>query len=107
LNDQQIRLFSSSQTDDWATPRWPYDQLHAEFHFDLDPCPLHARFDGLEIPWFGNVFVNPPYSRTKESLAKAHVELAAGSARTAGFRMVVIFRNQCFLSDATAEQTGT
>jgi hypothetical protein len=107
LNHQQIKLFSSRQTDHWATPRWLYNRLNAEFYFDLDPCPLHAQFDGLGIPRFGNVFVNPPNSRATEFLAKAHDELAAGTARTAGFRMVVVFRNHRFLPDATAEQTGT
>lgn len=85
MNAQQISLFRSKQTDHWATPRWLYDRLNSEFHFDLDPCPLYAQFDGLRIPWLGNVFVNPPYSRVKEFLAKAHQELSAGRAHTVVF----------------------
>ena len=33
--------------DNWATPKELYDQLHEEFRFDFDPCPLYADFDGL------------------------------------------------------------
>ena len=28
----------SSTTDLWATPQDFFDELNAEFHFDLDPC---------------------------------------------------------------------
>ena len=61
-------------TDDWYTPRWIIDTLGP---FDLDPCapPLSVRpfdiapkcytkdDDGLEQPWEGVVWLNPPYSR--------------------------------------------
>jgi len=49
--------------DNWETPQWLYDKLNAEFHFDFDPCPLNADFDGLTIPWGKSNFVNPPYNR--------------------------------------------
>jgi len=49
--------------DHWQTPQWLYDQLDAEFHFDFDPCPIHADFDGLAISWGGSNFINPPYNR--------------------------------------------
>lgn len=50
-------------SDHWATPANLYKKLNDEFHFDFDPCPLHADFDGLQIEW-GNVnFINPPYNR--------------------------------------------
>ena len=51
----------SSLTPHWATPQSVYDELDAEFHFTLDPCPLDPTFDGLNIDWTGTVFVNPPY----------------------------------------------
>ena len=28
----------TSETDEWATPRWVFDALHREFRFTLDPC---------------------------------------------------------------------
>lgn len=50
-------------SDHWATPKKLYDELNAEFHFDFDPCPLYATFDGLKMDWGGSNFVNPPYNR--------------------------------------------
>ena len=66
-------LFSSN-TDMWATPQAFFDQLNAEFDFNLDPCATHenakcATFftkevDGLKQNWGGyRVFCNPPYGR--------------------------------------------
>ena len=66
-------LFSSA-TDDWPTPQWLFDALHAEFSFTLDPCASKenakcVRFftrdqDGLLQDWGRQtVFMNPPYGR--------------------------------------------
>ncbi len=67
-------LFSSS-TDLWATPQSLFDELDAEFNFNLDPCaiPENAKCEryftpetnGLSQNWGGgqNVFCNPPYGR--------------------------------------------
>lgn len=54
----------SSASPHWTTPENTYVGLDAEFHFTMDPCPLQATFDGLDIPWVGAVFVNPPYGRS-------------------------------------------
>jgi site-specific DNA-methyltransferase (adenine-specific) len=89
LDENTIKLFGSKNTDDWATPRYLYNQLDAEFHFDLDPCPLEPKEDGLSIEWNGNIFVNPPYSKVKEFLQKAHIELKSGRAKTVVFLVFV------------------
>lgn len=59
-------------SDEWYTPPAIFTKLG---HFDLDPCaavqPLweiadtnySAIDDGLSKPWFGKVWLNPPYSR--------------------------------------------
>ena len=67
--------------DDWATPKYFYDTLDSEFHFDFDPCPLGAAKnltpdnDGLVIDWGQRSFVNPPYSRKlKEAFVRKAVE---------------------------------
>lgn len=61
------RVIFKSQTVEWATPKGVYDQLHGEFRFDYDPCPLNGDADGLATlftAWAGKrVFVNPPYGR--------------------------------------------
>jgi hypothetical protein len=65
----------SATSDDWITPRWLIEQLGP---FDLDPCASDTQpwpcamvqwraFDnGLMLPWFGNVFLNPPYGKALE-----------------------------------------
>ena len=57
------RVVFSSVSVEWRTPRALYQALEAEVGgFDLDPCPFGGT-DGLDIPWTGKVFVNPPYGR--------------------------------------------
>lgn len=77
-------------SDHWATP-WPIvRQLEMEFGvFDLDPCcvPDTAKVpryyteddDGLALPWFGRVFLNPPYSKPAPWLEKAIAETRSRS----------------------------
>lgn len=53
----------SSNTNEWATPQRFFDELNAEFHFDLDPCATHQNAkcekhytiedDGLTQNWGG------------------------------------------------------
>ncbi len=51
--------------DDWKTPAYFYDPLHAEFNFDFDPCPFqhHMKWDGLDVTFLQRNYINPPYSR--------------------------------------------
>ena len=63
----------SSKTDLWETPQALFDELNAEFSFTLDVCalPTNAKcadyytpdMDGLQQPWQGRVWCNPPYGR--------------------------------------------
>ena len=61
----------SSYSVEWETPKDFYNKLNEEFNFDLDPCcnNLNAKCknyyakNGLERPWFGTVFMNPPYGK--------------------------------------------
>lgn len=71
----------SDEYDHWGTPKSVYDALDAEFHFDFDPCPLHALFDGLVVPWGKSNFVNPPYNRRDKPLfiLKAYDEWLRGN----------------------------
>ena len=74
-------LFTST-TDLWETPQEFFDELDAEFHFDVDVCalPENAKCgkyyspndDGLTQPWKGMCWCNPPYGRQIGSwIAKA------------------------------------
>ena len=80
----------SHERDDWATPKWLFERLDAEFHFTLDPCASDEnatcpRFytkaeDGLTRPWSGSVFLNPPYGRPLGRwLEKAQESARAGA----------------------------
>ena len=80
MNNQQIKLFSSKKTDNWATPEWLYKELDEEFTFDFAPCPLNSTFDGLKMSWGKRNFINPPYSNVIGFLQKAHEELKNGNA---------------------------
>lgn len=92
--DRQGRLtraaFASSASDEWATPREFFGVVEREIGgFDLDPCcvPSSAkapRFftladDGLAQSWAGRVWLNPPYSKMGDWMAKAHATAAAGA----------------------------
>ena len=67
-------------SDHWETPEWLYKKLNDEFHFDFDPCPLRADFDGLAIEWKQSNFVNPPYNRVDKPkfIQKAYEERQKG-----------------------------
>jgi phage N-6-adenine-methyltransferase len=64
---------TTSASAEWGTPQWLFDQLDAEFAFDLDPCctvenakcarHFTASDDGLSQEWTGTVYMNPPYGR--------------------------------------------
>ena len=70
-----IAYMPKAQRTDWRTPPALFDKLAAEFGpFDLDPCGAADSYasrhcagywadGGLDHPWWGRVFVNPPYGR--------------------------------------------
>lgn len=77
-----FQLNRKTNSDIWITPQWIIDKLGI---FDLDPCgwlpngnPIvktannyfTEEDNGLNKSWFGDVFVNFPYSQSKEWLTK-------------------------------------
>lgn len=75
-------LHFSSATTEWETPPALYAALDEEFMFDLDPAATNENYKceryyiapcenaygwvshgGLDLPWDGRVFLNPPYGR--------------------------------------------
>ncbi len=89
---------NASVNHDWHTPHEFLERLYTVFgEFDLDPCsptrkknaaPVKAKVrytvedDGLGLPWFGTVFLNPPYGRTLGHWTmKAKEEVAKGNAK--------------------------
>ena len=61
----------TGESDEWYTPKWMFDAFGVTF--DLDPCSpgcdhwvpakdiYTKKDDGLLQPWYGFVFVNPPF----------------------------------------------
>lgn len=84
-------LMFSSKSDLWETPQDFFDRLNEEFHFDIDVCalPENAKceryytpeMDGLEQPWEGTCWCNPPYGKHSiiKWVRKAAFSAAAGS----------------------------
>ena len=62
MNMMNAGLYSSN-TDEWETPQWLFNELDKEFHFDLDPCASDENHkcdhyftkndDGLGKNWGG------------------------------------------------------
>lgn len=68
----EARAVPKHKSVEWYTPRWVFDELGLTF--DLDPAsphdmetavPAETKYtvfdDGLKLPWFGRVWMNPPY----------------------------------------------
>ena len=81
-------VFYSSKTDMWATPQDFFDVLDAEFHFTLDACAVKENAkcaayytpeqNGLDQPWTGQVWCNPPYGRNVGQWVKKAHDTASG-----------------------------
>jgi len=67
------------ESSEWRTPRYIFNALGLEF--DLDPCAPEDGFcyvpakkiftrrdNGLQLPWQGLVFVNPPWSEKRRGV---------------------------------------
>jgi phage N-6-adenine-methyltransferase len=66
-----MRLLGSTKDENWGTPQSFFDELNAEFHFNLDAAASESntkckRFyskedDAMTQTWSGRVWLNPPY----------------------------------------------
>lgn len=95
--DDKTRHYALSEKDNWETPCETVEEFaDALGCIHLDPCAspntehgdvanyrLEDDQDGLQLPWFGNVFINPPFSFKVEWLEKLIEELEAGRVDTA------------------------
>lgn len=78
------RIHTSSNRSDWETPPTLVADLQTVFDFDLDVCASRPNVceqfyspedDGLIKPWYGLIWMNPPYSR------KCHIDQWTRKAR--------------------------
>lgn len=84
-----LSLEPAQRNDRWLTPLSVIESLG---RFDLDPCgapnhPTAGRVylqengdDGLRDPWFGRVWLNPPYGRTMRAWVERMVGHGTGTA---------------------------
>lgn len=76
-------FFQKSKKDIWQTPTEITQPLNETIGIDLDPCAgpdtqiadtnwsIEYGKDGLKSNWFGNVFINPPFSNKTEFIKKS------------------------------------
>ena len=85
------RRQSTHKSVEWYTPKWVFDELAMEF--DLDPAhphdmesavPAKTKYtifdDGLKQPWFGKVWLNPPYGTSTPVWIRRMIEHKNGIA---------------------------
>lgn len=85
------RTVSQHKSVEWYTPRWVFDSLGLAF--DLDPASPHdfetdvpaktkltVFDDGLRRPWFGRVWLNPPYGNQTAAWMRRMSDHANGIA---------------------------
>lgn len=89
LGGENQDLGSKQREVRWLTPKPLVESLGS---FDLDPCgaPNHALAnrtyllengeDGLKLPWFGRVWLNPPYGKAQAPFLDRMVEHGNGVA---------------------------
>lgn len=87
------KVVFSHKSDDWATPKDLYERLDSEFSFDIDAAANEQNHkcdmwfglggyaeDALALHWPRRTYwLNPPYSRCREFMAKAAHECMNGS----------------------------
>lgn len=62
------------------TPDEVWQWLHEKFGKKLfDPCPVNPQYDGREIPWEKNNYINPPYNECGIWLKKCVEETRKGN----------------------------
>ena len=88
MNDKKACF--SAKTDEWSTPDDFYNVLNSIYQFTLDPCASDdshkcekyytIETNGLLQSWENDVvWMNPPYSKSKEWIEKAYNEYLEGS----------------------------
>lgn len=94
--DGHNSVMFSKKGDEWCTPKWLFDELNNEFHFDVDAAATHNNHlcdgyftkdnpsgDGLSLDWYCSIrkrfWLNPPYSKIGAFIKKAYEESLKGA----------------------------
>ena len=90
--DERVKQgMKSSEKQDWSTPQVFVDAVGRHLNvggFDLDVCAASENAkapswyteadDGLQQPWYGAVWCNPPYAEVEAWFNKANHEILRG-----------------------------
>ncbi len=85
MNQNTMKVMTSSKSDKYGTPVGLFRELEHEFQFTVDVCATEENAkcpkyftpaqNGLTQSWEGErVFMNPPYSKIKQWIEKAWLE---------------------------------
>lgn len=83
IREVRLGVHFSSENEGWETPQDLFDDLDAEFRFEVDVCAtadnskcetyFSREQNGLNQPWRGSCWMNPPYGDVIGAwIAKAH-----------------------------------
>jgi phage N-6-adenine-methyltransferase len=91
MNTATTAVMFGKASDEWTTPQAFWLTLHEEFDFEIDaaasrdnaklPVYFDAHIDGLVAHWHdcaSRAWLNPPYSKCAEFVAKADMERQHG-----------------------------
>lgn len=96
------QILFSHKSDEHITPQGLYDELNAQYNFELDPATtednvLGTKYfytksnDGLNQSWENvNTFINPPYSETAKWVKKAHDQFVINSKSNSELAVVLL-----------------
>lgn len=87
---KNLKTMLSSQSNEWETPQYLFDELNKEFNFNFDPCATKENAkckyyctkeeNGLDRDWDGyRIFCNPPYGTDTPKWVKKASEAKDGT----------------------------
>ena len=98
MSDTDMSFVAKEDNDNWQTPDTVWQTINSFHEINTDPCAgseltgeetfigssenIRPPRNGLDTPWPGVVFMNPPFSQKKKWLKKAVEEVKNGEATT-------------------------
>lgn len=93
--NQAMQVLTSRKTVEWYTPPFLIERARDVMgRIDLDPASNHLpqtwiladtyfTEGGLEVPWYGRIWLNPPFDQTPKWVAKLRREWESGNTEEA------------------------
>lgn len=84
MTDPNCITIDKNTNSEWETPQYVYNYFNKIYNFNLDVCANNdnhkcnfyydLKLDALKLPWYGNVWMNPPFKDLKQWIEKAYFE---------------------------------